>query len=317
MTTSVMGDPAATRIVRAAGREEDDPAEPWEVPATAEDLEELSTKRFERLPHRPASLSEVPAGALEQLASVVGAVGPDQLFVIPRSSRALGPGSAQWVLTPTEVIAVGGDKLAVWISDEGGARVRSVLAFDDVAAMLDRTVLLYGRLELIGPDASIIVRYNTVGQPELRSLLLPIRRAAMPDEQLLPEGGRDPSRLPHKWMALLRSKDVLPRGMERLLVATGDLANPAPQLHNGVAVLSGAELVVATDPTPDAGMAQYGVDLLVAARRRVLAIGGADDRLVVTIATATGPVEIHLDAHPTLVAEAKILLAPLVGGPAI
>ncbi len=117
-------------------------------------------------------------------------------------------------------------------------------------------------------------------------------------------------------MALLRSKDVMPRGMDRLLVAAGDLGNPKPQLHNGVAVLSSAELVVATDPTPDAGVAQYGVDMLAVARRRVRSIGGSGGTLTVTVETTAGLAEIRLVAHPSLVAEATGLLAPLVGGAA-
>lgn len=309
--------PAVGRVLRAAGRDEPDPPEPWELPASDADLAELSTKRFERLPHRPASLAEVPAGALDDLRPVVGEVGPEQLFVIPRSSRTVGPENAQWVLTPTEVVAVGQSTVAIWISDADGARVRAVLPVADVVGVLDRSVLLYGRLEIIGPESSIVVRYNTVGQPELRAMLLPIRRVAQPIETALPEGiGHDPSELPHKWMALLRSKDVLPRGMDRLLVAAGDLANPKPQLHNGVAVLSSTELVMATDPTPDVRMAQYGVDLLAVARRRVLAIGGKGSTLTVTVATTSGPVQVQLAAHPTLVVDAVGLLAPLVGGAA-
>lgn len=307
--------PTANKVIHAAGRDEADPPEPWELTASEADLAELSTKRFERLPHRPASLAEVPAGAIDDLRPVVGEVGPENLFVIPRSSRTVGPGSAQWVLTPTEVVAVGQDIIAIWIDDADGPRVRAVLPVGDVVGVLDRSVLLYGRLEIIGPESSIIVRYNTVGQPELRSLLLPVRRAAQPIETALPEGiGHDPGGLPHKWMALLRSKDVLPRGLDRLLVAAGDLANPKPQLHNGVAVLSSTELVVATDPTPDIGMAQYGVDLLAVARRRVLAIGGKGSTLTVAVATMSGPVQVQLAAHPTLVVDAVSLLAPLVGG---
>jgi hypothetical protein len=315
-TTGPGAGAAGVRVIRATGRDEADPPEPWELPASAEDLRELATKRFERLPHRPASLAEVPAGAIGDLRAVVGEVGPEQLFVIPRAARTIGLDDAAWVVSPTEVVAVGHDRVAVWIDDAGGPRVREVLAIADVVGLLDRSILLYGRLQLIGPESSIVVRYNTVGQPELRSMLLPVRRAALPVETAVPEGGRDPGELPHKWMALLRSKDVLPRGLDRLLVAAGDLGHPRPQLHNGVAVLSSAELVVATDPTPDVHMAQYGVDLLAVARRRLLAIAGEGATLRVTVATGGGPVEIRVVAHPTLVKEATTLLAPVAGAAA-
>ena len=106
------------------------------------------------------------------------------------------------------------------------------------------------------------MRYNTVGRPELRELLLPVRTSSQPAATALPEGlGQDPATLPHKWMALLRSTDVLPAGPDRLVVAAGDPWNIRPQLHDGVAVLSSRELLVATDPTPDAQMAHYGHDL--------------------------------------------------------
>ena len=303
------------RVIRANRHGEHDPAEPWELPAGEEDLRELATRRFERLPHRPATLAEVPTGAIEDLRDVVGEVGLEQLFVIPRSSRTIGAERGQWVLTPAEVVAVGADTLAVWIDDADGPHLRATLPFADVVAMLDRSVLLYGRLEIIGPESSIVVRYNTVGQPELRSMLRRLRRATAPVGPALPEGiGHDPGDLPHKWMALLRSGDVLPRGMDRLIVAAGDVWNPKPHLHDGVAVLSSAELVVATDPTPDAGMAHHGVDLLAVARRHVRSIGGSGDTFTVAMETARGPVEISMAAHPSLVAEATAMLGPLIGG---
>jgi hypothetical protein len=305
---------APLRVVTASRREDRDPPEPWESPASEADLAELSTRRFERLPHRPASLAEVPPGALDDLRRDVGDLDLEQLFVIPRSSRTIGAARADWVLTPTEVIAVGSEAIGVWIDDAGGPRVRAVLPLTGVVAVLDRSVLLHGRLELVGPEPSIVVRYNTVGRPELRELLLPVRTSSQPAATALPEGlGQDPATLPHKWMALLRSTEVLPAGPDRLVVAAGDPWNIRPQLHDGVAVLSSRELLVATDPTSDAQMAHYGVDLLAVARSRVRAIGGGGDTLVVTVADLPRDVEIRVAAHPALVAETISLLGPLVG----
>ncbi len=311
--SSVQAAPAVgPRVIRARTHDEPDPAEPWELPADEELLTELSTRRFERLPHRPASLAEVPEGALGDLRPVIGDVGPEQLFVIPRSARTIDAG--RWVETATEVIGVGDDTIAIWITDADGPRVRALLSFADVVAMLDRSILLYGRLEIIGSESSIVVRYNTVGQPELRNLLLPLRRLAAPVDEPLPEDiGSDPGDLPHKWMALVHSRDVMPRGMDRLVVAAGDVANPVPHLHDGVAVLSGTELVIATDPTAEVGMAQYGVDLLVVARSRLRSLGGRGSTLTVKAAAAPRDVEIRLTAHPSLVKEATRLLVPLVG----
>ena len=303
-----------SRVIRASDRETLDPAEPWELQATPADLEELSTKRFERLPHRPANLAEIPAGAIDALGPVVGELPMEHVFVIPRSARSVGVDRADWVIAPTEVVATGQDRIAIWIDDPAGARVRAVIPFTDVVAVLDRTILLYGRLEIIGPQASIVVRYNTVGQPELRALLLPLRRSfdavATP---VLEASGRDPGSLPHKWMAVLHSSDVRVRGREPMLVAAGDLDNPTPQLHNGVAVLTAAELVVATDPTPDVQAAHYGVDLLIVPRALVTDLAGTGGGLAITVGATPRPVDVRIDAHPSLVEDAVRLLGPLTG----
>lgn len=311
-TAAAIGDGAGLRIVSFRGREELDPAEPWESPATDDDIRELSTRRFERLPHRPMNIREVPAGALDALRAVVGDVGLDKLFVIPRVARVAGTDRAGWVLSPTEVLAVGAEQLAVWLNDPAGPRIRASLAVSDVVAILDRTVLLHGRLELISRESSVVVRYNTVGRPEVRALLQPIRAMAQPASNGPPPGvGRDPQSLPHKWMALCRSTEVA-QPDEPMVVAAGDLANHAPLLHNGVAVLTGRELVVATDPTPDVSMAPYGFDLAVVPRSRLLGLGGRRSTLAITAEAAPGRVELQIAAHESLVSEAVKLLKPLV-----
>jgi hypothetical protein len=302
------------RVVRAGGRESIDPPESWEQPATPADLEELATKRFERLPHRPASPAEIPPGAFAALEPVIGEVALDHVFVIPRSTRSIGVDRVDWVVTPTEVVATGRDRIAVWIDDPAGARIRAVIPFAGIVGVLDRSVLLYGRLEVIGPEESIVVRYNTVGQSDLRGLLLPLRRSFAPVAGQAPAAsGRDPGSLPHKWMSVLHSSDVRVRGAEPMLVAAGDLDDPSPQLHNGVAVLTSAELVVATDPTPDAQAAQYGVALLAVPRVLLAGLTGSGSRMQVTVRATPRPVEVQIDAHPSLVADALRLLGPHVG----
>ena len=238
----------------------------------------------------------------------------EHVFVIPRAARSLGIGRVDWVLAPTQVVAIGRDRIAIWIDDPAGPRVRAVIPYADIVAVHDRSILLYGRLELMGPEASIVVRYNTVGQPELRELLLPLRRSFEPVATPVPEpSGRDPGSLPHKWMAVLHSSDVRVRGREPMLVAAGDLDNPMPQLNNGVAVLTAAELVVATDPTLDVRDAHFGVDLLVVPRALVTGLAGAGGGLEITIEATPSPVDVRIDAHPSLVADAVRLLGPLIG----
>jgi hypothetical protein len=118
--------------------------------------------------------------------------------------------------------------------------------------------------------------------------------------------------LPHKWMALVRSPDVQPGGRGEVVVAAGELSDARPRLHEGVAVLTARELVVATDPTPDVRMAQYGFDLLVVPRARVLGLHGAGATIAVTAEAWPTAVRLEAAAHPSLVGAATAVLGPLL-----
>jgi hypothetical protein len=307
------GEPAPVRVVDATMVSEGDLPESWELPATAADTEDTRDRSFERLPHRPASRAEVPGSAMDDLRRAIGEFGLEQLFVIPRAPRPVGAHRNAWVVTPTQVLAVANGSIAVWLDDGPGPRVRAQVPFADVAAIMDRNILLYGRLELIGPEGSIVVRYNAVGRPELRQLLLPVRRAFGPADTALPAGaGIRPADLPHKWMALVKSTEMQPQGPDRLVVAAGELGEPTPRPHNGVAVLTSRELLVATEPMADIALAQYGVDLLAAPRAHVTSLYGSGNTLMVRLSTHVRPVEIRITTDPSLVAAATTTLGPIV-----
>ncbi len=307
------GEPLPVRVVDATMVAAGDLPESWELPATAADTEDTRDRSFERLPHRPASVAEVPGSAMADLRGAVGELGLEQLFVIPRMPRPVGAHRNAWVVTPTQVVAVANGFIAVWLDDGPGPRIRAMVPYADVAAIMDRNILLYGRLELIGPEESIVVRYNAVGRPELRQLLLPVRRAFAPADARLPAGtGTQPADLPHKWMALVQSTEMQPQGPDRVVVAAGELGDPTPRLHNGVAVLTGRELLVATEPMADIALAQYGVDLLAVPRTHVTSLYGSGDTLLVHLATRARPIEIRISADPSLVAAATTTLGSIV-----
>jgi hypothetical protein len=307
-----VADPAPMRVVDATMVSAGELPEAWELPATDADTEDTRERSFERLPHRPASAAEIPGSAMDDLQRALGEIGLEQLFVIPRAPRPVGAHRNAWVVTPTQVVAVANGFLAVWVDDGPTPRIRARVPYEDVAAILDRNILLYGRLELVGSEGSIVIRYNAVGRPELRQLLLPIRRASAPSDIALPVAGSRPEDLPHKWMALVQSTEMQPQGPDRLVVAAGDLGDPTPRLHNGVAVLSSRELLVATEPVADLALAQYGVDLLAVPRGHVIALDGSASTLLVRLAAQPGPVEIRITADPSLVAAAIATLGPIV-----
>lgn len=301
-------------VVDTTHHAEADPVGRWERLATDEEIRGRNERHFERLPHRPASLAAVPAGALDALRASVGELSSTQLFVVPNTVRGVGVANDAWVATRTEVVAVGVDTIAVWIDDPAGPRVRAMLPFTSVTAILDRDILLYGHLEIIGGGESIVVRYNTVGRPELRDLLRAVRRSSPDVEAALPaEAGVDPADLPHKWMSVARSPDLRPHGNEPLLIAAGDLHDPSPRLHNGIAALSPHELLVATDPTADPTAPQYGVDLVAVPRARATSLTAAESELRIGVATDDRPVEIRIPADPSLIAAAMASIAPAVG----
>lgn len=307
------GDPAPVRVVDATIVSAGDLPEAWELPATAADLEDTRDRSFERLPHRPASEAEVPGSAMDDLRRAVGEIELEQLFVIPRAPRPVGAHRNAWVVTPTQVVAVANGSIAVWVDDGQVSRIRAQVPFADIAAIMDRNILLYGRLELIGPTESIIVRYNAVGRPELRQLLLPVRRAVAPADAVLPAAtGTQPADLPHKWMALVQSTEMQPLGQDHLVLAAGELGDPTPRPHNGVAVLTSRELLVATEPTADIALAQYGVDLLATPRAHLTSLEGSGDTLIVRLSTHGRPIEIRITTDPSLATDATATLGPIV-----
>lgn len=312
------GEPAPVRVVDATMVSAGDPPESWELPATAADTEDTRDRSFERLPHRPASAAEVPGSAWDDLRRAIGEIALEQLFVIPRAPRPVGAHRTAWVVTPTQVVAVGNGLVAVWTDEVTGPRIRAQVPFDDVAAIMDRNILLYGRLELVLADGSIVVRYNAVGRPELRELLLPVRRAFGQADADLPAGaGTRAADLPHKWMAVVHSTEMQPHGPDRLVVAAGELGDPTPRPHNGVAVLTSRELLVATEPSADIALAQYGVDLLAVPRTHLAALYGSGSTLLVRLATHVRPIEIRITADPSLVAAATAALGPIAAGPMV
>ena len=300
-------------IERLLGRTEDDavydPAEPWEGPGDESDLRAYTARRLASYAHRPRSPQDVPIGALEALTGVLGHLGGEDLVILPRTPRVVG-GRNTWAVTPTSVLGVGDRALALWV-DGPGAGVVAVIGFDEIAAIVDRTILLLGRLEVIGAGRSIVVRYNTVGRHLVRNALAEARRSFWPPA--LPPGieGVRPEQLPHKWMALLRSSDVLPHGPDGLLVAAGALGNRrAPR--NGVAALSSTELLIATEPATAGESGHYGVDLVVLPRPRLRSLTTASSAVIATVDVAGRPVQVPIEVSPSLAAAVEATLVPAV-----
>jgi len=297
---------------RLLGRTEDDtpydPAEPWEGPGNEEDLRAYTARRLGSYAHRPRSPQDVPVGALEALRAALGKLGGEDLVILPRTPRITGAGESMWVVTPTSVLAVGDSAIALWV-DAPAPGIVAMLPFDEVAAIVDRTILLLGRLEIIGPDRSIVVRYNTVGRELMRRAIVEVRRSFWPPALPPAATGVRPEQLPHKWMALLRSSDMLPAGPDGLLAAAGALGDPR-QVHNGIAALSSTELLLATEPATADGPGHYGVDLVVLPRPRLAGLEVDDASVVAAVTVGGRPVRVPIAVSPSLAEAVRTTLVP-------
>jgi hypothetical protein len=299
---------------RLLGRTEDDaaidPPEPWEGRGNEADLHAYTARRLAAYAHRPRSPRDVPVGALEALTAAIGHLDGDDLIVIPRTPRPVGTGPNLWVVTPTSVLAVGERALALWV-DVPGPGIVAVIPFDEIAAMVDRTILLLGRLEITGSGGTIVIRYNTVGRELMRTALVEVRRSFWPPSLPADPAGVRPEQLPHKWMALLRSPDMLPNGDDRLLAAAGALDDPR-QLHDGIAALSATELLIATEPASADGPGHYGVDLVVVPRPRLIRLETTPSTVVATVTVHGTPIMLPIEVSPSLAAAVQAILVPAV-----
>ncbi len=182
------------------------------------------------------------------------------------------PGAVALGPAPTEVVAVGSDSMP------SGSMTRA--GHESPAPLRGHRRAAGPRVLLLRPpgdhraETSIVVR-TTRRAAGVCELLLPIRRAAEPGTTPLP-GGLGPDRRPQvDGAAAVEGR--LPRGMDRLLVGRGTWGNP-----EAAAAQRGRPLC----PVPSSwspptrrrtlGVAQYGVDMLAVARRRVRAIGGSN-----------------------------------------
>ena len=308
--------PVAMRVIDLARSGLNDPADPWETPGTEADLRAYGSMRRAAYAFIPADFAspELPEGAVDTLAAAVGPLTPGSVILLPQTPRSIGP--KDWVVTPACVLGIGADALALWVAGPHGG-IAARIPFAEVVAVIDLTVLLFGRLEIVGPEGSIVLRYNTVGRAEIRAALEVVRRSWASGAAVRgAPAGPSPDALPHKWMALLRSGEVAPRDTEPRLVAAGDVANPRASRRNGLAVLCRTEFTTVTEPDLAAGLGGYGMDLVAIPRVRLASLSAAKDGLEVRVEAGRADVALRIPAHASLVTATAARIWPAVTGAA-
>jgi hypothetical protein len=275
-------------------RDPGDPPAPWETPVSGAEALRIGAAVLRSRPYRPNVIEDVPTGAVRALQDACGELTLEQMFVVPRQSRMTNRRGKGWVLTPVQVVGFGARKVALWVGDPAGAGVRVAATVADLAAIVDRTILLYGRVELVAAHASLVIRYNTVAREELWPSLLAVRRAmAGPPVPTTAAfnwpGHHSPSAhpelvLPYKWQVILRSRVVRMDPGGPVMVAVGAIDNTRAR-RPGIAVLGSRELVIVVDPTEDVRNARYGFDITAVTRTRLRSLAWNGRSLIVR----TGP----------------------------
>ena len=300
------------RIIDATDTRRVDPPDRWERPMDRRLLPSLQGEGMRGHPYRPVTLRDVPPAAVEDLRGSLGEVDAERLFVLPSSRRTVDRGGNAWVTTPTRVIGMGAAAIALWVDDGTLPGTRAQIRFDDVLAVMDLSVMLLGRLEVTGEHASFIVRYNAVNRPDLRDMLLPLRRSVVASPVPAPRDGAGERDLPLKWLNVVQSPDAQPAGRGDIALVAGGI-QPQPRARGGVAVLTTQELVVATDPNPDSTEARYGVDLVAVPRARIGSIAHVRDRLELRI-TADSPTTLRLSVDAELGRQIVSVIGPALTG---
>ena len=228
------------------------------------------------LPTRPPELGDVPSAAWSQLEKCCGDLTLERMLVIPGTRKR--PSGWYRPALRTRVVAFGSRAVGQWTEDDGEGAVEFI-PLDDVRAIDDRLILLYGRLSVIGQHGRIVVQYNAVARRQLRESIQGLRRKVAGPEFATARNfvwigeksiERPEGELPHKWAYMLVSRDDLridPSSNEMVAVGgvteIGRSRGPA----TGIAVLGPHELVVAAEPPDCLYASRYGVDLTVVPRR--------------------------------------------------
>jgi hypothetical protein len=186
--------------------QESDLAETWELPFS--ESEGSSYYRMNRgsYPYTPRRAEDVPTGALESLGEICVIEDLHQVFIVPLAVRSTGARGKK-VISPNSVLALGARAVGLW-TEKPQPGVRVVIPLEELAAMEDVTILLYGRLSFCSAAQRLSIRYNTVTRGGLEPALLELRKRLTGPAQQTPRDDPAATALPFKWNQLLHTPRV-------------------------------------------------------------------------------------------------------------
>ncbi len=268
-----------------------DPAEKWEIPFTQKEGGSFY-QGYSSYPTIPRRAEEIPAGAREALWESCGVDRLGQVFLVPWAVRPTGIRN-QRVITPDSVLVIGAKAVGLW-TDKPEPGVKAFLKIDDIAAMEDVTILLYGRLSFISSAERLSIRYNTVVREGLDPALFELRKRLSGPAQQVPRDPPDAPELPFKWNLL--SLSARTRLAEDSSAAWRFASVPGMRgraaARGQLLVLNPHELVFMRDPPESPG--HFGEDSFIVSRARVTGARIEEDGLVVSAKGAQFPLPMAL-----------------------
>jgi len=241
-----------------------DPAEDWELPCSRRQGASYFSG-IASYPRTPGRWEEIPAAALASLKEYCAIEELGQVFVIPWAVRSVDVSPRRFI-TPNSVLAIGSRAVGLW-TDKPEPGMKAGILLEDLAAIEDINILLYGRLGFFSKDGRVTIRYNTVARRSLEPALLALRKRLAGPAEPVPREAEAASPLPFKWNYFAQSMLVRLREdaviAYRFAEAPGASRRDLGQAH--LLALNPQELVYLKDPY----CSRYGADAFIVPRSAI------------------------------------------------
>ncbi len=263
----------------AASLRELDPAESWELPFSESEAGPYFRERRGSYPFTPRGAEEVPPEAMSSLAEPCGIDDLHEVFIIPMAVRSTGVRGRK-IISPASVLVLGTRAVGLWTArPQPGVRV--LIGLEDLCAIEDVAILLYGRLSFLSSGQALRIRYNMVARAALEPALLQLRgRMAGSPRPVPPERPGAPA-LPFKWEQLLRTPQVRLDGDAPVSSRFASVAEKARRgaPRGQLVVLNPREFMFLCEPAGATN--RYGVDTFIIPRERVTGVKAGAEGLEV------------------------------------
>jgi hypothetical protein len=185
------------------------------------------------------------------------------------------------VISPNSVLAIGARAVGLW-TEKPQPGIKITIPLEEVAAIEDLTILLYGRLSFVPFGQQLTIRYNTVARNALEPALFELRKRVAGPALEIPEEDHGATVLPFKWHNLLRSAQVRMDGCAPVAFRFHNAAKKSRHGHERgeLLVLNPYELLYLCDPLDS--IHQYGEDSIIIPRSRMSEVRAGEKGAAVT-----------------------------------